>query len=61
MRRKGVCNCPFKSGKGVAMCALDEKHCRVSLKGSSICCRGWLPNGKPSQLQLSYLQNKKLF
>lgn len=29
MRPKGVCNCPFRSGQGVAWCSLDAEQCRV--------------------------------
>jgi hypothetical protein len=51
MRRLGVCNCPFKSGWGVAVCQLDGGRCRVSFEGLSIFCRGWLASGAPSALQ----------
>ena len=61
MRRKGVSNCPFKSGKGVCWCALDGNKCRVMLKGISLYCRGWLEDGQPSKLQLAHLQQSKLF
>jgi len=57
MRPKGVCNCPLKSGKGVGMCSLDGKKCKVYLTGASLQCRGWLPDGKPSELQ----KQKSLF
>jgi len=61
MRPKGVCNCPFKSGKGTCYCALDAKRCNVISDAVGFYCRGWLPNGKPSELQASYLQQADLF
>lgn len=51
MRPLGVCNCPFRSGKGVAFCSLDGERCRVFMSGGVLSCRGWLPDGSPSDLQ----------
>jgi hypothetical protein len=60
-RPQGVCNCPFKSGKGVCRCSLDGKTCKVAYDGQVFFCRGWLRNGKPSPFQLSVVRQNKLF
>ena len=58
MRPKGVCNCPLKVNEGGrVVCKLDGKKCKVYLTGASLQCRGWLPDGKPSELQ----KQKSLF
>lgn len=51
MRRLGVCNCPFRVGYGSAVCKLDGQPCKIFSDSSGIWCRGWLPNGKPSEMQ----------
>jgi hypothetical protein len=51
MREIGVCNCPYRSGIGVAICSLDGQRCRVVSDASGLWCRGWLPSGEPSALQ----------
>ena len=61
MRLQGVCNCPFRSGKGPVVCALDGEHCRVVSDAYGLWCRGWSPEGKPSALQVSHLSQGRLF
>jgi len=50
-RPYGVCNCPFRSGFGVAVCSLDGQRCRIFSGAMGLYCRGWLPDGSPSPLQ----------
>ena len=61
MRHKGVCNCPFRSGYGVAFCALDGERCKVVSDAFGLWCRGWSQEGKPSALQVSFLSQERLF
>lgn len=61
MRPKGVCNCPFRSGQGVAFCSLDSEQCRVISDEAGLWCRGWSPEGKPTPLQVSFLSQGRLF
>lgn len=44
-RLMGVCNCPFRSGWGVAVCILDGAKCKIKIDDKGIWCRGWLPDG----------------
>ena len=60
-RPEGIFNCPFKVGYGVCYCKLDDKKCTTYFAGLVFWCRGWLQNGKPSDLQVSYLQQDDFF